>query len=240
MAIGAEGCQGPYDDQATVTITVQPVNDAPTAVGDSFQFVWNQTLNIAGPGVLANDADPDGDDLTAIVATAPVRGHLTLAANGGFSYTPTAGSPCPGTADAFSYRASDGSATSPARVVVLSPAALPCPTPFVSPSPVPPTPSPTPPPTATPEPTPSPSASAEPSPTAEPSASASPSVEPSAAASPSPTPSEAPEPVDEEGGVSLPVLLVLVLLAVLVAFGAAYYVPRWVEARRTGGEPPEI
>jgi hypothetical protein len=217
-----------------MTITVQPVNDPPIAVADSFQFVWGQTLTIPGPGVLANDSDVDGNPLTAIVATNPAHGVLTLAANGGFSYTPAAAA-CPGVADAFSYRASDGTATSAARAVILSPAAVPCPTAVPTPTPSP-TPSPTP--TLTPEPTPSPSV--EPSPSAEPSASASPSVEPSDVASPSPAPTEAPEPVDEDGGVSLPVLLVLVLLAVLLAFGAAFYVPRWVEARRTGGEPPEL
>jgi hypothetical protein len=40
------------------------------------------------------------------------------------------------------------------------------------------------------------------------------------------------------GGPSLPALLVIVLLAVLLAFGAAIYVPRWLRAARAG-EPPD-
>jgi hypothetical protein len=233
MTLGAEGCPGPYDDEATVTITVQPVNDAPTAVADSFQVLAGTTLNVNAPGVLRNDADVDGDALTAVKVNNPTHGVVVLAADGSFSYTPTAGYVGP---DVFSYRASDGDLTSPVRTVSLTVTALPTPTPSPTPAPTP-TPLPTPSPTPTPEPSPSPSL--EPSPSAEPSPSGSPSVEPSAA-SPSPAPTETPEPVDEEGGVSLPVLLVLVLLAVLVAFGAAFYVPRWVEARRTGGEPPEL
>lgn len=231
MLVGTEGCTGPYhEDEGTVTITVRSVNDRPVAVADTFQFVWNQTLNIAGPGVLSNDSDPDGDPLTAIKATDPVHGVLTLAANGGFSYTPDAAA-CPGTPDSFSYRASDGSETSPARVVMLQPAALPCPTPFVSPSPAP-TPSPSI--EASPSLAPSPSGSLEPSPTVDPSDSAPPPTVPSVIASPSPAASGGSGPVAGEGGLSLPVLLVLLLLGALLAFGAAYYVPRWIEAQRTG------
>jgi Bacterial cadherin-like domain len=233
-AVGIEGCPGPYESQATVTLTVSPVNDPPSAQGDAFQFIWGQTLNIPGPGVLANDGDVDGDGLTALRVTGPVHGVLTLAANGGFSYTPAAGA-CPGRPDAFSYRASDGSATSAMRTVRLNPAPLPCPT-------ATPPPTPTPAPTATPEPTPTAATTTEPSPaaTVEPS----PSIDPSITASPepsivqataSPSPSAIPEPVEQERGLSLPVLLVLVLFVVLLGFGAAYLVPR--RLRRQRGEP---
>jgi hypothetical protein len=231
MGEETEGCPGPYAIEPVVTITVEPVNDAPTAQGDAFQFIWNQTLNIPGPGVLANDGDIDGDVLTAVKVNEPIHGVLTLAANGGFSYTPAAAA-CPGRPDAFSYRASDGEATSPIRTVQLNRAALPCPTapPAATATPVP---TPTPAPTATVEPSPSPSA--EPSASVEPGASASPEAS-FAPPTNGPSASPAPEPIGESGGVSLPVLLVLVLLVVLLAFGAAFYVPRWIEARRTGGE----
>ena len=66
-------------------------------------------LTVAAPGVLGNDADPDGDPLTAVLVTGPSHGTLTLNANGSFTYTPAAdftGS------DSFSYRASDGTLTS--------------------------------------------------------------------------------------------------------------------------------
>ena len=45
---------------------------------------------MAAPGVLANDTDPDGDPLTAVLVTGPSHGTLTLNANGSFTYTPAA------------------------------------------------------------------------------------------------------------------------------------------------------
>src|SRR5262249_39659804 len=39
-------------------------------------------------GVLLNDFDPDGDPLTAVLATGPSHGQLTLNTNGSFTYTP--------------------------------------------------------------------------------------------------------------------------------------------------------
>ena len=55
--------------------------------------------------MLANDSDPDGDPLTAVLVTGPAHGTLTLNANGSFTYTPTANYTGP---DSFIYRASDG------------------------------------------------------------------------------------------------------------------------------------
>ncbi|NOG48616.1 MAG: hypothetical protein HND48_03575 [Chloroflexi bacterium] len=40
---------------ATVTITVNPVNDAPVAVNDAYATDEDTALNIAAPGVLTND-----------------------------------------------------------------------------------------------------------------------------------------------------------------------------------------
>src|SRR5207244_908858 len=53
---------------ATVTITINGVNDAPVAVNDSgatFTTDENSPVTVAAPGVLANDTDPDGDTLNA-------------------------------------------------------------------------------------------------------------------------------------------------------------------------------
>ena len=69
----------------------------------------NGTLNIAVPGVFANDTDADSDPLTAIKVTDPAHGTLTLNSNGSFSYTPTAGW---SGADSFTYKANDGAADS--------------------------------------------------------------------------------------------------------------------------------
>src|SRR5204863_14379 len=46
---------------ATVSITITGVNDAPVAVNDSYATPEDTTLNVAAPGVLANDSDVDGD-----------------------------------------------------------------------------------------------------------------------------------------------------------------------------------
>src|SRR5206468_3889443 len=127
---------------ATVTITVNPVNDPPSAAADSFSALANHTLNVAAPGVLANDSDVDGDSLSAVKVNSPAHGVLTLAADGGFSYSATSGYTGP---DAFSYKASDGLLQSATRIVSLSVSAIPpaaTPTPEPTPTPAPPTASP--------------------------------------------------------------------------------------------------
>src|SRR5205814_652620 len=86
----------------TVTITITAVNDAPVAVNDNYTTPEDTTLNVAAPGVLANDSDVDGDTLSAVLVGQPTHGSLTLNANGSFSYVPAnnyLGS------DTFTYRA---------------------------------------------------------------------------------------------------------------------------------------
>lgn len=89
---------------ATVTLLVpEPVNNPPSAVDDDFG------AEFANANVLANDSDPDGDALSAVLEQAPANGSLALNANGSFSYTPS-----PGFVGqvSFTYRASDGEALS--------------------------------------------------------------------------------------------------------------------------------
>jgi len=101
---------------AKARITVTPANEAPVANDDSFTTAEDTTLTIAAPGVLANDSDPDGNPLTAVSATQPQHGSVTLNANGSFSYTPAGNYSGP---DSFTYRASDGTLTSaPATVSI--------------------------------------------------------------------------------------------------------------------------
>ena len=55
---------------ATVTITVNPVNDAPVAVNDSYITARGHAVDrVAAPGVLSNDIDVDGDLLIPTVVT---------------------------------------------------------------------------------------------------------------------------------------------------------------------------
>ena len=102
---------------ATVTLTVNAVNDAPTAAGDSYSTAEDTALNVAAPGVLAGDADVDGDALTAVFVNGPANGTLTLNGNGAFTYTPALNF---GGADAFSYKANDGTANSGAVTVTIA------------------------------------------------------------------------------------------------------------------------
>jgi hypothetical protein len=102
---------------ATVSITIQPVNDAPVGAGNSYSTSANTPLIVGAPGVLGNDSDVDSTSLGAELLTIPANGTLALNANGAFTYTPNMG--FSGT-DGFTYRVSDGSATSSAVSVALT------------------------------------------------------------------------------------------------------------------------
>ena len=91
---------------ATVRLTVRGSNDAPVAEADEYEMPIRQPLVIpAASGVLRNDTDADGQQLTAALLTAPTKGTVQLAANGGFTYTPGASFV---DGDSFVYRAFDG------------------------------------------------------------------------------------------------------------------------------------
>lgn len=90
-------------------------NRAPEAAADAFSVPGGQTLT--APSVLANDSDPDGNPITAVKDTDPVRGTVAVAANGTFTYTPQ--SAFRGT-DSFTYHATDGTASSPSVTVTIS------------------------------------------------------------------------------------------------------------------------
>ena len=105
-------------EPATVTITVTPVNDAPTAQPDVYSTPEDTPLVVgAADGVLENDTDPDDDDLTAVLVSDVSDGTLTLAADGSFAYTPD--DDFDGQ-DAFTYRASDGALDSPPTTVTIT------------------------------------------------------------------------------------------------------------------------
>lgn len=89
----------------TVTLTIDPINDAPVVTSESFNVVLDTPLYVGEGGVLANDVDPEGDGMTAILVSGPEQGSLTLNPDGTFTYTPNQGYLG---ADAFTYRVSDG------------------------------------------------------------------------------------------------------------------------------------
>ncbi len=101
-----------------VSLAIAPLNDAPVALADVYGVRLDSPLLInAANGVLRNDRDVDSDSLTAALLTPPATGTLQLNPDGSFSFSPELG--FSGTAS-FTYRASDGSATSAATTVTLN------------------------------------------------------------------------------------------------------------------------
>jgi VCBS repeat-containing protein len=95
---------------ATVSITV---GNRPPVAGDDGSsqapaYVVNEdsVLSVAAANrVTANDSDPDaGDSVTAILVAEATHGHVTLNADGSFTYTPNADTSGP---DQFSYQDRD-------------------------------------------------------------------------------------------------------------------------------------
>ena len=72
--------------------------------------------------VLANDSDPEGSALTAILVSSPSNGTLTLNADGTFNYTPNSGFTG---IDSFTYKANDGSLDSNVATVTITVTAAP-------------------------------------------------------------------------------------------------------------------
>jgi uncharacterized repeat protein (TIGR01451 family) len=73
-------------DTGTVTLTVRAV---PVAVDDSYTIVQNSSRSIPAPGVLANHTGfPPPSVIPPFTAATTAGGSVTIAGNGGFSYSP--------------------------------------------------------------------------------------------------------------------------------------------------------
>jgi VCBS repeat-containing protein len=81
------------------------INNPPVVVNDEFTALKGTPLTIPAPGVLSNDTDLEGNDLTAQLVNEPSNGTLSLETDGSFTYTPDAGF---SGVDIFTYTASDG------------------------------------------------------------------------------------------------------------------------------------
>ena len=104
-------------DEATVSVRVNAVNDAPVAKDDTAQTDEDTELRVDAPGVLDNDEDVDNANLTAILVDGPSHGEPTLNANGSFTYKPDENF---NGSDSFTYKANDGTADSNVATVNIT------------------------------------------------------------------------------------------------------------------------
>jgi VCBS repeat-containing protein len=100
----------------TVSVTAAG-NRPPVAANDGYTATSGTALVVAAPGVLANDADPDGNLIHAALVAGPQHGTLLLNADGSFTYTSAANF---SGADAFTYAANDGTLTSGTATVTIT------------------------------------------------------------------------------------------------------------------------
>ena len=104
-------------NQATVTITVAALNDAPVTADDSNAASDD---GVAATGnLLANDGDVDGDTLAVGIGPYSLTyGQLELDADGNYSYLVTDQSLGVGDerTDTFTYLASDGTTSTPGQI----------------------------------------------------------------------------------------------------------------------------
>ena len=116
------------NNTATASATVvaaSPTNTPPAAVADAYPATAGVALTVPARGLLANDTDPQGIPLAAVLETGPAHGALALRGDGSFTYTPDAGF---SGVDSFTYRASDGLLSSaPATVTITVAAPTPVP-----------------------------------------------------------------------------------------------------------------
>jgi len=96
-------------DTATVSITVNPVNDPPVAVDDSATVVQGASVSVldsSATSLLANDTDPDSTNLsvTTTPVSGPSHGSVTLNSDGTFTYTNDG---TDNTSDSFVYEVCD-------------------------------------------------------------------------------------------------------------------------------------
>jgi VCBS repeat-containing protein len=88
-------------DPATVSITINEVNEAPVAQNDTLQTEEDNPLDGS-----VHATDSDGDTLQYSVVGQPSHGDVSMNPNGTFTYTPDADYNGP---DSFTFKANDGS-----------------------------------------------------------------------------------------------------------------------------------
>jgi VCBS repeat-containing protein len=98
--------------QATVTITVAPVNDAPVAQDSAVSVDAGSTVTDQ-----LTATDPEDESLTFSIVSTPEHGSVTIGSGGTFSYTADNSD---SETDSFSFKVSDGTADSNIGVVSIT------------------------------------------------------------------------------------------------------------------------
>ncbi|MHA1613722.1 MAG: tandem-95 repeat protein, partial [Candidatus Thorarchaeota archaeon] len=104
-----------FGNLATVTITVNAVNDAPVATDDAYSGF--EDLELVENTLLSNDLDLEGDSLEIVLVSGPTHGTLNIYPDGSFAYLPDLnwfG------VDSFTYQAYDGQLYSNEATVTLT------------------------------------------------------------------------------------------------------------------------
>ena len=112
----------------TVFITIAPVNDVPQAIADNYSTTEDEILQVAAPGVLANDTDADIGDILTVSGSDHIStwgAQVTIGSDGELIYDPTGSArlqalrPGQTAYDTFQYTVSDTSgATSTTQVMI--------------------------------------------------------------------------------------------------------------------------
>ena len=103
-------------------MTIESVNDAPTASNDSYIILNGiSNLDIATEvGVLQNDTDDENDDLSVAIAQNPSSGTVVINEDGSFTYTVITAS----TTDTFTYTVTDTNGGQSTATVTITSADL--------------------------------------------------------------------------------------------------------------------
>ena len=115
LVIDAIDKLGNTASQSYTYVVIPVANNDPDVDGDPYLIGEDQLLNVAAPGVLANDLPMDGS-LAAVLINGPSNGTLTLAADGSFEYQPNPEYSGP---DSFTYQACVGEFCSPPATVEI-------------------------------------------------------------------------------------------------------------------------
>lgn len=105
--IDPSGYQGGFDIWAVKLLPTGLMSSPahPSSMGKTCSVYEDTPFAQAAPGVLANDLGVGATNLTATLVTGPTNGSVSLAADGGFTYTPATNYNGP---DCFVYAVSNG------------------------------------------------------------------------------------------------------------------------------------